>query len=106
MGFELMFYMSPLKPFQWKQVVSCLTKSTLFHAVESDRVTNGETSAAYAFEETDRATHWPEDFYLSLEPQGLYLCFYTSTGQQEEYVTNLLTGCLLQVGINGRFEEL
>jgi len=101
-----MFFTQQLEPAQWPQVVGCLAKSTSFHAVESSRAANSETAAAYVFEETDRATNWPEDFYVSLESQGLYLCFYTSTGQQEMYVVNLLTECLLQVGVNGCFEEL
>lgn len=105
MGFELMFS-TPLNSVQWKQIESCLTKSTLLHKVESSRVNGSETAAAYVFEETDRVGNWPEDFYLSLDTQGLYLCFYISTGQQEKYVINLLTDCLLQVGVCGQFEEL
>jgi hypothetical protein len=106
MGFELMFYTPQLESAQWQQVTICLAKSTLLHPVESSRVMDSEAAAAYVFEETSRADNWPEDFYLSLEPQGLYLCFYISTGQQEEYVINLLTECLLQAGVNGKFEEL
>jgi hypothetical protein len=63
-------------------------------------------AAAYAFEETNRAGNWPEDFYLSLEAQGLYLCFYVSTRQQEKDIINLLTDCLLQAGVSGQFEEI
>jgi hypothetical protein len=106
MGFELIFFTSQPKPVQWKQVVSCLEKSTLFHVVESSRVVNSEISAAYAFEETNRGNNWPEDFYVSLEPQGVYLCFYSSTSQQEKYVANLLADCLLQAGLKGQFEEI
>jgi hypothetical protein len=106
MGFELIFLTQELTMFKWQQVVRCLEASERLYLVKTERpAVNKTLSAAYAFEENIRE-RWPEDFYLSLETQGFYLCFYSATNQQQERITTVLASCLSQAGIAGAFEEL
>ena len=106
MGFELMLTTQPLALKQWNQVTLCFEKAGLFHAVNTDRTTLDEQPAvAYAFETPSRES-WPEDFYFSAEPTGVYLCFHAATRTQREVVIKRLTACLEAAGIHGDFEEL
>ena len=85
-------------------VLSCFGERGIFRVIDQQNI--GDVfSCTYAFADSNRID-WPEDFFVSLKQQEVYLCFYSATGQQRESVIQLLTKCLAEVGAEGRFEEL